>query len=140
MSGDRVEVISPYVAIMATSETPDRNANCMRCGKPGVVMPGFVYDWLKRWNREENEAAQREDRKQNFISSNECVCCDDCIPLYRKELDERAAFEFATTEVYLRDLKLGRYSPQTLSWLRSHGHARTVTHELLKFGTDKLDV
>lgn len=130
------EPYSPIArALLGGVDVPDKDVPCMECGTL-FRLDGFLWESVKLWNREENESAAAANQRPNFIRSNEIACCDACTPKVAARKRHEYQLEINTTEIYLRDLRAGRYSPDTLRWLRDHGHADTVRRVLDSEGSN----
>ncbi len=121
-------------ALAGDVEEPDRDVPCMKCGKP-TLCPGFLIASVKLWNHDEKDCAERANRRYEFIAWDEILPCDDCALVVRAEKREEYQLECATTAIYLRELLQGKYNPESLAWLRGHGHAAEVHRKLSEGGT-----
>jgi hypothetical protein len=119
-------------AIMGETEEPDRQVPCMRC-KRMTVCPGFIITAVKRWNHEERERAGNA-RVPQYLTYAEIVPCDACLPVVFAEKRADDMLVHNTTDIYLRELRAGRYNPESINWLRRHGWAAEVQRVLSEEG------
>lgn len=112
-------------AIMGGSNEPDRAVQCLRC-KAMVNCPGFIIGAVKSWNRGEHAVATQQNRKAELISYSEMICCDRCAPIHREVIRAEYIDENNTTAIFLRELREGRYNPESLGWLRRKGYGAEV--------------
>ena len=61
--------------------------------------------------------------------------CDSCAPLVRQEKRTEYQLEISPTMIYLRELRAGKYNPESLAWLRHHGFGAEVHRVLTEEGT-----
>ena len=131
------ETISPVArAILGGVDAPDREVPCLACGTM-TACPGFIWEAVKTWNREECrllEASGAVNIKPDLIKSDELVTCDACLGPERERRRHEYQVELNTTAVYLRQLRAGVYNPESLAWLRKHGHAADVIRILSEEG------
>lgn len=120
-------------ALMGEAEEKDRQVPCMSC-KVMTLCPGFVITAVRRWNHEERDNAAREDRVPKYITYAEVVPCDTCLPIVYNAKRAEDITRHTTTSIYLRELRNGRYNPQSIDWLRRHGHASEVNRTLAEEG------
>lgn len=122
-------------ALMGEGEGPDRDVPCIVCGTL-TNCPGFVWASVKLWNRREAEAAQREQRMANLIGGREMgmTCAGECTAVEFRRRHAANAAEIGTTMAYLGMLRAGKYNPESLAWLRAHGHAADVARILATEG------
>lgn len=129
------EAYSPIArALLGDSDEPDRNVPCMKCGR-ATECPGFLVASVRLWNRQEDADAREQNRRAHLISYSEICPCDECAPLVRAEKREEYMLECATTSIYLRELRAGKYNPESLAWLRSHDWGHEVHRVLSEEGT-----
>jgi len=121
---------------MIDDSGPCLEGACIECKTP-VQIPAAIAEGARLWNLEERVVAEREQRHPQYLRLGDLICCESCIPIRRKSLERDAHQERFTTEIYLRDLFAGRYNPNTLRWLREHGHGKDVTRVLNEEGTRK---
>lgn len=121
-------------ALAGETTEPDREVPCMKCGKP-TLCPGFIIASVKLWNHDEKQLAEANNRRIEFITYGELMPCDACAPIVREEKRAEYMLEVSTTEIYLRELRAGKYNPESLSWLRRHGYAAEVHRILSEEGT-----
>lgn len=125
-------------ALLGDSDEPDRQITCCICGAMTTCL-GFIWHSVKLWNQREAELATEENRRADFIRPSQMgiACPGDCTQ--RKAIEMRIAVqqEINTTSAYLGMLHAGKYNPESLAWLRKHGHSKLVTRVLAKEGTTK---
>jgi hypothetical protein len=135
--------LSPIAqALLGGVEAPDRKVPCRMCGELTEI-PGFLWEAVKLWNRRECELADEAARSAGFvgkielIKSSEIAACDACAPKVRAQLTAEYMLEISTTQIYLRELRAGRYNPESLTWLRKHGHTADVIQVLSEEGNKR---
>lgn len=121
-------------ALAGDTDEPDKMVPCMRCGKQ-TLCPGFLIASVKLWNRDEKRLAEEVGRRIEFITWGELIPCDVCAPIVRQQMKEEYILECTTTQIYLRELRAGKYNPESLQWLRRHGYAEEVQRVLSTEGT-----
>ena len=101
-----------------------------------ATCPGFIWAAVRTWNQQEGALAIANNRKALFISGRDIgVCCEgECTRLLFLQKHAEAEQETWTTAVYLRELRAGRYNPQTIQWLREHGYGAQVQKTLNEEG------
>lgn len=107
----------------------DRTGRCRRCKEPTVV-PGYLWETVKLWNREHAKDLEGTGQRPQYITAGDIVVCDACVPLWRAEREVEERQVYYTTQVYLRELRQGRYNPESQRWLREHGYADEVRRVL----------
>lgn len=133
------EGLSPIAqALLAGDDKPGRMVPCCVCKEPAYC-PGFVIESVKLWNRKEAEAGDAEQRRANLIGYSDLgvTCSRACAVTERERRRADLIAENATTSGYLTLLRAGSYNPESLAWLRSHGHSKDVTRMLASAGTEK---
>jgi hypothetical protein len=131
------EELSPIaIALLGGSDRPDKEVPCTRCRKL-TLCPGFIYESVVQWNRQEDRLAQQMGRKSELIGSGEIIPCDSCAPVVRQERREQWMEENAKTDAYLKMLRGGNYNQESLAWLRRHGHGRDVDAYFSQIGVQQ---
>lgn len=121
-------------ALAGEVEEPDREVPCMRC-KVKTLCPGFLIASIKLWNHDELKLASQVNRIPQYITYSEIVPCDACGPLVIEEKRAEYILECTTTQIYLRELRAGKYNPESLKWLRRFGHGDEVQRKLSETGS-----
>lgn len=109
----------------AAADKADVEVPCNVCGKP-YTLPGYIYESVRLWNHEETESARLSGEDPNYIRKNEIAACEDCTGEERERRNREHVRNRELTDMYLRDMRAGRYSAETLAWLRENGRAKEV--------------
>lgn len=123
------EVVHPIARqLLGDSDEPDRNVPCTVCGK-STLCPGFLIAAVKTWNQQHHNT-ERPIR----LSEMGVTCEGDCLRIEFERRHRAVQEENAQTIALLRMLFVGKYSPESLAWLRSHGCAKQVARVLSEEG------
>lgn len=115
-------------AFLGDSEEADRTIACAVCGAQ-TVCPGFIVAAVKVWNE------LHKDTERPIRPSEMGVTCDGpCTAELYKRKHAAVREEQQATRTYLAMLFVGKYNPESLEWLRTHGCATQVKRVLAEEG------
>lgn len=110
--------------LLGDSDEPDRKVPCAVCGE-STDCPGFIVAAVKTWNE------VNRDKQPPIRPSELGVCCaGECTSIMHARKHTEVQNENARTLAYLGMLFAGKYSPESIAWLREHGCGRYVTKVL----------
>jgi hypothetical protein len=114
--------------------TPDGVITCCICGEK-TKLAGFLVRTLKFWNNSKDYIKTTSDMITPAALT--IACEGECNAKLYAMKHEEVQREHAQTIALLAMLFAGKYNPESIAWLRSHGCRRQVEYVLAKEGTSK---
>lgn len=117
----------------------DREVSCTICGEKTVCL-AFIWHAVRMWNRQEAKDAEVANegrgRRAEFIKPSDMgiACEGECTARLYATRHYEVQQEHAQTQALWQMLLVGKYTAESLAWLRRHGYAKQVARILAEEG------